>query len=124
MKNGVLDVPRAISRLGWWLDGETPGAKSGAVLIAGHVDRANAGAGAFFRLKDARPGDVIQVTTQNGRTFSYKVTGVKTMLKKDLPTDIYSHSGKPRLVLVTCGGPFDSAAGHYRDNVVVTAVPA
>jgi hypothetical protein len=25
---------------------------------------------------------------------------------------------------VTCGGPFDAAIGHYRDNVVVTAVPA
>jgi len=27
-------------------------------------------------------------------------------------------------VLVTCGGPFDASIGHYRDNVVVTAVPA
>ncbi len=32
--------------------------------------------------------------------------------------------GRPRLVLVTCGGPFDRVAGHYRDNVVLTAVPA
>ena len=66
---------------------------------------------------------MIQVTTQNGRTFSYQVTSVKTMPKNDLPTDIYSRGGSPRLVLVTCGGPFDAAAGHYRDNVVVTAVP-
>ena len=28
-----------------------------------------------------------------------------------------------RLVLVTCGGPFDARRGHYRDNIVVTAVP-
>ena len=33
-----------------------PGATAGAVLIAGHVDSATAGAGAFFRLKDARAG--------------------------------------------------------------------
>jgi len=26
-------------------------------------------------------------------------------------------------VLVTCGGPFDATGGHYRDNIVVTAVP-
>ena len=63
-------------------------------------------------------------TTRDGHTFAYKVTSVKTMLKADLPTDIYSRNGRPRLVLVTCGGPFDPAAGHYRDNVVVTAVPA
>jgi hypothetical protein len=124
LKAGDLDVSATISRLGWWLDGQMPGAKSGAVLIAGHVDSATAGAGAFFHLKDARAGDSIQVTTQNGRTFNYKVTSVQTMPKQDLPTGIYSRNGKPRLVLVTCGGPFDASAGHYRDNVVVTAVPA
>jgi LPXTG-site transpeptidase (sortase) family protein len=124
VKAGVLDVPAAISRLGWWLDGRLPGDAAGAVLIAGHVDSATAGAGALFRLKDARSGDLIQVTTRNGRTFTYRVTSVKTMAKADLPTSIYSRSGKPRLVLVTCGGPFDASIRHYRDNVVVTAVPA
>jgi hypothetical protein len=24
---------------------------------------------------------------------------------------------------VTCGGEFDTTTGHYRDNVVLTAVP-
>jgi hypothetical protein len=46
------------------------------------------------------------------------------MLKQNLPPDIFSRNGKPRLVIVTCGGPFDQAIRHYRDNVVVTAVPA
>ena len=46
------------------------------------------------------------------------------MPKGQLPTSIYSLEGAARLVLVTCGGPFDPVAGHYRDNVVVTAVPA
>jgi sortase family protein len=124
LKAGVLDVPAPISRLGWWLDGRLPGSKSGAVLIAGHVDSATAGAGALFHLKDARPGDRIQVTSTNGRTFGYRVTSVKTMPKQDLPPSIYSRSGPARLVLVTCGGPFDAGSRHYRDNVVVTAVPA
>lgn len=31
--------------------------------------------------------------------------------------------GSPRLTLITCGGPFDAEARHYRDNIVVTAVP-
>jgi sortase (surface protein transpeptidase) len=93
-------------------------------LIAGHVDSATAGAGALFRLKDARPGDRIQVTAKNRRTFTYRVTSVKTMAKQDLPPSIYSRTGGRRLVVVTCGGPFDASVGHYRDNVVVTAVPA
>jgi hypothetical protein len=49
---------------------------------------------------------------------------VRTMPKPQLPTDIWSQTGKEHLVLVTCGGPFDQATRHYRDNVVVTAVPA
>ena len=46
------------------------------------------------------------------------------MRKAALPTSIYTRAGSPKLVLVTCGGPFDAKTGHYRDNVVVTAVPA
>jgi hypothetical protein len=36
---------------------------------------------------------------------------------------VYSLRGRPRLVLVTCGGPFIESQGHYRDNVVLVAVP-
>jgi hypothetical protein len=49
---------------------------------------------------------------------------VRTYLKSALPTSVYSRTGAPRLVLVTCGGPFDPISRHYRDNVVLTAVPA
>jgi hypothetical protein len=124
LAKGVLDVPSQITRLGWWIDGMAPGSQSGAVLIAGHVDSATAGAGALFNLKSAKRGDTVQVTTKSGRTFTYRVVSVQTMLKQNLPTDIFSLDGKPRLVIVTCGGPFDPTIRHYRDNVVVTAVPA
>jgi hypothetical protein len=33
-------------------------------------------------------------------------------------------TGPPKLALVTCGGPFVSATGHYLDNVIVWATPA
>ncbi len=58
------------------------------------------------------------------RTLRYRVTSMRRMAKKSLPTGIYTRTGAARLVLVTCGGPFDARAGHYRDNIVVTAVPA
>jgi hypothetical protein len=124
LRQGVLDAPAQISRLGWWLDGMTPGTGAGSVLIAGHVDSATAGAGALFRLREASRGDLIRVTTRGGRTFTYRVVSIQTVPKAQLPPDVYSRRGRARLVLVTCGGPFDTATGHYRDNVVVTAVPA
>jgi hypothetical protein len=123
LAKGELDVPADIRRTGWWRDGAAPGASAGAVLIAGHVDSARSGPGAFIRLRDAASGDRVQVVASDGRTRTYRVTSVRRMPKEALPTDIYSIRGRARLVLVTCGGAFDPAAGHYKDNIVVTAVP-
>jgi hypothetical protein len=124
VKHGVLGVPASVDRTGWWKDGASPGARMGAVLIAGHVDSARSGAGAFFALPHVRRGDRVHVATSGGRTFAYRITSVRTYPKGALPTAIYSRRGPARLVLVTCGGPFDELTGRYRDNVVVTAVPA
>jgi hypothetical protein len=121
--NGVLGVPDDILRPGWWRDGAAPGDHAGAVLVAGHVDSASRGAGAFFGLASARSGMLVELRTRDGRTKEYRVVSVRLMSKEQLPPDIYSRRGRPRLVLVTCGGPFDEARKHYRDNVVVTAVP-
>jgi hypothetical protein len=43
--------------------------------------------------------------------------------KTRLPPSLFDTAGPPRLALVTCGGPFDSATGHYLDNIIVWAVP-
>jgi len=121
--NGVLGVPENIRQPGWWRDGAAPGDRTGSILVAGHVDSASRGAGAFYGLETARRGTRVELRMRNGRTKDYRVVSVRLMPKEKLPTDIYSRRGRPRLVLVTCGGPFDEARRHYRDNVVVTAVP-
>jgi hypothetical protein len=65
----------------------------------------------------------VQVTVAGGGTATYRVVSVRSYPKTALPTNVWSLRGPRRLVLVTCGGPFDEAAGHYRDNIVLTAVP-
>jgi len=120
---GVLGVPPSIHTVGWWRDGAIPGSASGTVMIAGHVDSAAAGPGAFFRLRHATRGDRVEVTTTGGRHLAYRVVSIRNYPKRALPTAVWTRQGAARLVLVTCGGPFDRKAGHYRDNVVVTAVP-
>jgi hypothetical protein len=116
-KSGALGIPSDIRRVGWWRDGAAPGDDHGTVLIAGHVDSAKDGAGAFYALKSARRGDVIRLDSRR-----YRVTSVRRVRKQALPPSIYSRTGPARLVLVTCGGPFDGR--HYRDNVIVTASAA
>jgi len=123
VSHGVLGIPADIQRLGWWRDGAAPGDASGTVLIAGHVDSAAAGAGALSALRDAREGDRVELVTASGRTFSYRVVSVRLYPKAALPTSVYARGGRARLVLVTCGGRFDEASGHYPDDLVVAAVP-
>ena len=123
MKAGALGTPKNIDRVGWWRDGAAPGAKAGTILLAGHVDSARRGAGAFYGLKRAHRGDRLELRADRGATKRWRVTSVKLMRKESLPPEIFTRSGPRRLVLVTCGGPFDQRRGHYRDNVVVTAVP-
>jgi hypothetical protein len=124
LADGELAVPADIHLTGWWRDGAAPGDANGTVLIAGHVDSAAGGAGAFYPLKSARTGAIVTVTTRSGAAVRYRVTGVQTVLKANLPIGIFTRTGAPRLVLVTCGGPFDYQTRHYVDNVIVYASPA
>lgn len=123
LDTGALDIPQNIRRVGFWKDGAAPGSAAGAILLSGHVDSAKDGGGAFYPLKRARRGDVVKVTSDDGRTRSHRVTAVRKVLKSQLPDSIFSRTGPKRLVLVTCGGPFPPDVGHYRDNVILTAVP-
>ncbi len=122
-KAGALGIPSDIHRVGWWRDGAAPGSAAGAILLAGHIDSAKDGAGAFYGLKGARRGDRVELTSADGKTRRYRVATVSLVRKAALPSGVFSRTGRPRLVLVTCSGPFDAKSGHYRDNLIVTATP-
>ena len=123
LRLGALAVPAPINKTGWWKDGAAPGDKSGTVLIAGHVDSSRGGPGAFFRLRNAARNQVIEVKTATGATKRYRVRSSRTYIKEQLPPGLFTNRGRPRLVVVTCGGPFIQSEGFYRDNVVVVATP-
>jgi Sortase domain len=121
---GALGVPDDPTRVGWWTGSALPGAPSGSVVIDGHVDSAAAGPGALFRLADLHPGEPIQITTTTGDQHPYIVTGRRVYPKAGgLPPDLFATTGPSRLVLISCGGPFDRTTGSYLDNIAVFAVP-
>jgi hypothetical protein len=65
------------------------------------------------------------VTTATSDRRSYLVTGRRVYVKTaGLPPDLFAPNNAPRLILITCGGPFDRAEGSYLDNIVVFAAPA
>ena len=92
-------------------------------MLVGHVDSSAQGPGAFFRLRDLRPGDRIFVRFGDGSSKVFRVTGRRAYLKAQLPSNVFARQGSPVLTLVTCGGAFDVTSRHYADNVVVFAVP-
>jgi hypothetical protein len=119
---GEFAVPPSVDRVGWYQFGPGLTATAGSIVMSGHVDAADQGKGAFFRLGDLEQGDPIVLTGPDGKTREFEVVARERYRKTKIPLDKYfARDGKPRLTLITCGGPFDKATGHYRDNVVVTA---
>jgi hypothetical protein len=122
---GDFAVPPSVDEVGWYRFGPGLEAAEGSVVIAGHVDSAKQGRGAFFRLRELKPGDPISLTGSDGRAYEFRVVAREEYQKAKIPLDRYfARDGAMRLTLITCGGPFDEATRHYRDNIVVTAVPA
>ena len=65
-------------------------------------------------------GDVVDVSLADGVTAQFRVTSVATYDKAQFPDkEVYGSDGVSSLQLVTCGGAFDNATGHYLSNTVV-----
>ena len=122
--HGDFDVPPSVDRVGWYRFGPSLSDKSGSIVIAGHVDSAAQGKGAFFKLGSLTPGDKVTLRSAAGDTVDFKVVARELYAKTKIPLEKYfARAGALRLTLITCGGPFDRRTRHYRDNVVVTATP-
>ncbi|KAB1939309.1 class F sortase [Micromonospora sp. ALFpr18c] len=124
-RTNEFEVPPGVNQIGWYRYGPGLETAAGSVVIAGHVDSAKQGKGAFFRLRELDQGDTLTATGSDGKARRYRVVAREEYAKTKIPLDRYfARDGKPRLTLITCGGPFDAKARKYRDNIVVTAVPA
>jgi LPXTG-site transpeptidase (sortase) family protein len=105
-----------------WFDGSPRPGDIGPAVIEGHVDSAANGPSVFYRLGGVEVGDRVDVTRADASVVTFVVDEVRVVPKDDFPTvDVYGNTDGPELRLITCGGPFDSAAGSYEDNVVVFA---
>jgi LPXTG-site transpeptidase (sortase) family protein len=119
-----VEVPYDVARAGWYRFSAKPGSGTGSTVIVGHVDGVDQGAGAFYDLRQLRPGDTVTITRADDRRITYEVVARETFAKSDVPLrELFSRSGPERLTLITCGGPFDPASLEYTDNIVVTALP-
>ena len=117
---GELDPPEDWDSAGWFADGIVPG-QVGPAVIAGHVDSPTRAA-VFFRLDELVAGDEIHVEMSDGSTRTFTVERSERAAKSAFPTsDVYGSAPTPQLRLITCDGTFDTATGHYTDNLIVFA---
>ena len=121
--DGTVEVPSVTSgadEAAWYKYSATPG-QIGSSVIEGHVD-SQKGPAVFFRLGALHRGDTIDVTLADGITAVFRVTGVREYSKSRFPAKaIYGTTDFAALRLITCGGAFDYATGHYLSSTVVFA---
>jgi hypothetical protein len=117
--DGTLEVPPGGFPAGWYTGGPTPGER-GPAVIAGHVDMN--GPGVFYKLQEVRPGDLVMVTRADGSRPVFRVSQVGQYTKSQFPSQlVYGNLNHPGLRLITCGGTFNAATGHYESNIVAFA---
>jgi len=118
--DGTVEVPSRWEVAGWYALGPRPG-DPGSAVILGHVDSTH-GPAVFYRLRELRPGDEIDITRADRSLVRFVVERTAQYLKTRFPTEeVYYPTLTPALRLVTCGGQFDFTTGHYRSNIIVFA---
>jgi Sortase domain len=118
--DGTVQEPSRWEVPGWYEPGPRPGDPGSAVLLS-HVDSKH-GPAVFFRLPELRRGDEVRVKRADGSSVQFVVQRIAKYDKQRFPTDeVYYPTLTSMLQLVTCGGQFDTASGHYRSNIIVFA---
>jgi Sortase domain len=122
--DGSLVIPDDVRTVGWWTGGSKAGEAYGSVVIAGHVDSAIRGIGVFAQLRHLSPGQVVGLVA-GAQQARYRIISATQVPQAQISQDagIFAVDGDPRLVLITCGGPFDPVRHRYQDNLVVVATP-
>ena len=115
---GQLEIPPP-GRAGWFRGGPRPGEPGRAVIVS-HVD-SQAGPALFASLRTLRRRTRILVEDRRGGIHRFRLVRRVQIEKSRFRRELISGpSARPRLVLITCGGPFTPGEG-YRDNVILYA---
>ena len=121
---GFMELPVNPAIAGWYRFGPDPWSADGNTVISAHIDAPQYPIGPFARLRDLAQGNEVVVAAADGTQARYSIASVTYYPKQELPVEeIFARACTRALVLITCGGAFDSATGRYADIVVAVAQP-
>ena len=116
---GRMDVPKNAVDTAWYSPGYKPG-MPGSAVIDGHLDRVTGAPAVFWNIKKLVPGDVIRVSEDNGKIYTFAVLRVVHYPYNAFPMqEVFGASQTPMLNLVTCNGVWDKNTKNYSDRLVV-----
>jgi LPXTG-site transpeptidase (sortase) family protein len=115
--DNLVDVPQ--SNVGWYNMGAKPG-ETGTAALDGHFKDFKFGPGVFYRLSELQVGSDIYIKDISNKEFHYKVVKNDLVNTDRFPTNqVYGHSSKPLLNLVTCAGNYDHAKKDFDKRTIV-----
>jgi LPXTG-site transpeptidase (sortase) family protein len=118
---GTMEAPDTPTDVAWYDFSARPG-EVGNVVLAGHLDFINYGPAVFYHLKDARPGDQIELVLVDGTIARYRVVNVTAYDDATAPVqEIVGPTDTEVVTLITCGGSFDEVSREYDKRVVLRA---
>jgi len=118
---GDMAAPKLLSHVGWYKLGSKPGEQGNAVF-AGHVNNGLGFGGVFENLSKIATNDTVVVVGEDGESLVYVVERITVYDKDAAPLDeIFASTGPSRVVLITCEGEWQPAAGTFDKRLVVVA---
>jgi LPXTG-site transpeptidase (sortase) family protein len=129
--SNLPDVPDRPDQVAWYPSFSVSPGRPGNAVFAGHVDwQTPQGApipGVFYRLREMKVGDLIEVTLEDGNTLQYRVrANVATAYDDPKILQVMQPTRSDVLTLITCGGAWvkdgrQENGGNYSHRVVVRA---
>jgi LPXTG-site transpeptidase (sortase) family protein len=123
--DGVMQNPSGPFVVSWYKETGRLG-EINNIVMAGHLDYWDVGEAIFYNVWKVKEGDIVQVLGKDDVVYDYSVDWVKNfkvdeLTPESIQENIVGPTSVETLTLITCGGPFDYAAGEYEERIVVRA---
>ena len=120
-ESGALETPKKWNEGGWYRYGANPG-EPGNLIINAHYDNNYGGPAAFWKLKNLKVDDKVNVFDTYDRKYTYKVIDSFLVdINDPNRLEVFKDDQNATMTLITCGGIWLPGESTYNKRLVVKA---